>query len=191
MSNSAETQPTPEQSTPRASQQRKRQRSVIFYIFILFAAAFVLLLLSFLMERRQNAENLDNLNQSMSGLKESVSAMQSVQQLYEENAALKDQVQDLEDQLKDALNSIDGLTDTISNQEHTLEQTQVAMDYFWQIDEAYVRGRYTLCRSLIEVLEDNADGKTPLKAYLPAESATDNDRFSPADRYQEIHDALY
>jgi cell division septum initiation protein DivIVA len=116
--------------------------------------------------------------------------MQSVQQIYEENAALKEQVDQLEDELKDAQTSIDGLTDTVSHQEYTLNQTQIAMDYFWQIDESYVRGRYTLCRSLIEVLEDSADGKTPLKEYLPAESATDNGRFSPYDRYQEICDAL-
>ena len=30
-----------------------------------------------------------------------------------------------------------------------------------------------------------------LKSYLPQESYTDNGRFSPADRYQEIWDALY
>jgi uncharacterized protein YoxC len=159
-------------------------RSVLLYMVILFAAAVVLLLLAFFMQKRTNDQTID-------GLKQSVSAMQSVQQLYEENAALKEQVDELEDELKDALISIDGLTDTVSNQEYTLKQTQIAMDYFWQIDESYVRGRYTLCRSLIEVLEDNADGKTPLKEYLPAESATDNGRFSPYDRYQEIYDALY
>ena len=36
------------------SQQKRRQRSVFQYITILFAAAFVLLLFTFIMERRQN-----------------------------------------------------------------------------------------------------------------------------------------
>lgn len=191
MSDTTANKPSGDQSGRRNSQQRNRQRSVIFYIFILFLAAFVLLFLSFMMERRQNSENLDNLNQSMSGLKESVSAMQSVQQLYEENAALKEQVNELEKQLAEAQSQLDVLPDIISQQEHVLEYTQEAMDWFWQINEAYVKGRYTLCRNLIQELEDSSDGKTPLKAYLPTESYTDNGRFSPAGRYQEIYDALY
>ena len=39
-------------------------------------------------------------------------------------------------------------------------------------------------------MEDVSAGSA-LKEYLPTESTTDNDRFSPADRYQEIYDALY
>lgn len=183
----------PKQSQPgrRSSQQKNRQRSVIFYIAILFVAAFILLFLSFMMERRQNAANLDDLNQSLTGLKDSVSAMQKVEQLYEENASLKERVDELEKQLAEANEQLDVLPDIISHQEQVLENTKEAMDWFWQIDEAYVRGRYTLCRNLIQVMEDNSNGATPLKEYLPTESYTDNDRFSPADRYQEIYDALY
>lgn len=60
------------------------------------------------------------------------------------------------------------------------------MDWFWQIDEAYVLGRFSLCRDLIQSLEDGG-----LVEYLPQDSITDNDRFSPALRYQEIREALY
>ena len=59
------------------------------------------------------------------------------------------------------------------------------MDWFWQINEAYVRGRYTQARTLIEDMGEE------LPEYLPKESITDNDRFSPYDRYQEIYEALY
>ena len=67
-----------------------------------------------------------------------------------------------------------------------LDKTIRALDLFWQIDEAYVRGRYSLCRQLIAGLQEQE-----LAEYLPKESTTDNDRFSPADRYQEIYAALY
>ena len=60
------------------------------------------------------------------------------------------------------------------------------MDWFWQIDEAYVRGRWSLCRQLIESLNEAG-----LVQWLPTESTTDNERFSPYDRYQEIYEALY
>jgi cell division protein FtsB len=182
--------PSPD-AKPRNSQQRQRRNYAFQYIAILFAAAFALLLYTFVMERHQHqllqAENQEQID----SLQQSVSAVQSLQNLYDENAALKQQVDDLQHQLDDALDSVDGLTDTVSHQEYLLEQTCQAMDYFWQIDEAYVRGKYTLCRQLIQVMEDNSDGKTPLKEYLSQESYTDNERFSPADRYQEIYDKLY
>ncbi len=58
------------------------------------------------------------------------------------------------------------------------------MDWFWQIDEAYVLGRYSLCRELIQEIQDAG-----LVDYLPKESITDNGRFSPSGRYQEIYEA--
>ena len=176
-------------STPKSQnkrQEKARQRSVIFYLGIMFTAAFLLLSLSLLMERRQRAEDMDDLNQSLTGLKNSVSAMQSVEQLYENNAALKDQINQLEQQL-DATKSLAAEQETaLSALALKLERTQQAMDYFWQVDEAFVRGRYNLCRELIAVLEDNSNGYT-LKEYLPTQSSTNNDRFSPADRYLEIY----
>ena len=47
-------------------------------------------------------------------------------------------------------------------------------------------GRYSLCRELIQEIQDAG-----LVDYLPKESITDNGRFSPSGRYQEIYDALY
>lgn len=189
------TQPESSQQETQApasnpTQDRKRQRSVVSYISIMFLAAFALLGMSLAMERRQHAENqqnLDNLNQSLTGLKDSVSAMQSVQQLYEENANLKNQISDLEEQLE----SIKTQQDTAVTQLTVdMERTSKAMDYFWQINEAYVRNRWSTARVLIKVMEDNAEGFA-LKDYLPKESTTDNGRFSPADRYQEIYDRVF
>ena len=167
-------------------QQRRRQKSVFQYIAILFGAAFVLLLFTFLMERRQyqllqeqNAAQIDDLQQS-------VNAVQSLNSLYEENAALKEKTQDLEEQIQALQEQVDQLQQQVADLSEQAEKTSQAMDWFWQINEAYVRGRYTLCRQLMESLEEAG-----LKEWLPKESITDNDRFSPYDRYQEIYDALY
>ena len=167
------------------SQQRQRRQSAFQYIAILFAAAFVLLLMAFMMEKRQfeaiQAENQEQIH----SLQQSVSAVQSLQNLYDENAALKEKVEALEDQLQQST------LDHQSEKTNLLQQTDAqnralqAMDWFWQIDEAYVRGRYSLCRSLIQNLESAG-----LANCLPRESTTDNDRFSPYDRYQEIKSLL-
>lgn len=161
--------------------QRHRQRSVLQYIAVLFCAAFVLLLFTFMMERRQyqrlQEENQDNIQQS-------VSATQTLNGILEENKQLKEQLEAQEQQLKDLQDQFDKLkADYDAIEQTSIEQSRTAeaMDWFWQINEAYVRGRYSNCRELIASLEGNN-----LAAYLPPYSTTDNDRFSPYDRYMEI-----
>lgn len=161
-------------------------RSVLSYMTILFAAAFILLLMAYFMQQRNSEATID-------GLKDSVSAIQNAQEVYEENASLRQQIQQLEDELQAAQNEISGLERSnalLQTEKDALslsaQRTAQAMDWFWQINEAYVRGRYSLCRQLIESID-----QAGLVQYLPTESATDNDRFSPYDRYQEICSLLY
>ena len=153
-----------------------KQRSVVLYIALLFLAACVLILLSFFMQQRNNAQMLDGLNQA-------VSAMQSITKLQEENQSLSKQVEELQDQV-DALTA---RADALEQERDELDRATQAMDWFWQINEAYVRSRYSTARGLIE--EMAAAGLTV--DDLPAVSASDTGRFSPADRYQEIYDRLY
>ena len=161
--------------------REKRQRSVVHYIAILFAAAFLLMMMAYLMDQRQN-EAMNDLNQSLSGLQESLSDQSSLQDIYEDNMELIQQVGQLEEQVKQLEENNQELSSQLSDQ----EKASQSMDWFWQIDEAYVLGRYSLCRSLIQELEDAG-----LVDYLPKESVTDNGRFSPSGRYQEIYEALY
>lgn len=167
-------------------QQRRRQRSVFQYVAILFGAAFLLLLVTFLMERRQYEQIQEENQEQIDDLRQSVSAVQSLEELYSENAALREQVDELETQLEQSQEQAGNLAQTNEALSLQLERTGQAMDWFWQIDEAYVRGRYSLCRDLMENLEEAG-----LAVYLPRESITDNGRYSPYDRYQEIRDALY
>ncbi len=166
------------------------KRSVTSYLLILFAAAIILLLLAYLMQQRSTSE------QALSGLQQSVSALQSAQDLYEENGELKNQISELEDQIDQMEEQIRLMQDKIDRQDtqnaaskqqmEDLKKSTQALDWFWQINEAYVRGRYSQCRELITLL--NTSGLTE---YLPRESITANGRFSPYDRYNEIYDALY
>ena len=141
--------------------REKRQRSVVHYIAILFAAAFLLMLMAYLMDLTDQS---------------------SLQDIYEDNMQLIQQVGQLEEQVKQLEEDKQSLTSQLSDQ----EKASQAMDWFWQIDEAYVLGRYSLCRELIQEIQDAG-----LVDYLPKESITDNGRFSPSGRYQEIYEALY
>ena len=166
----------------RTTPKQRRQQSAMRYITILFAAAFVLMLFTYLMERRQTQEQIEDLQQS-------VSAVQSLKNLYAENDALKEQIAQLEEKNARLETEKNTLSGHVTNVELSLANSKKglqAMDWFWQIDEAYARGRYALCRSLIESLDE-----AELTGYLPTESITDNGRFSPADRLAEIRNVLY
>ena len=166
------------------------KRSLMSYLLVLFAAALVLLLFAYLMQQRSTSEEM------LDGIQQSISATQSVQQVYEENGRLKEERHALDDQIAQLEDQIRLMQDKIERQEKEnqslqkqttdLQKSNQAMDWFWQIDEAYVRGRYNLCKELVTQL--NAAGLTE---YLPRISITDNGRFSPYDRYLEIYDALY
>ena len=167
-----------------AEHERPRKRnSVLFYLVILFAAAFLLLLMSYFSQQRANQTALDDLEAT------SHSAIETLDQILQEREALKDQVADLEQQLEEAQTELEGLETLANNLTVMQDRLTRAMDLFWQINEAYVKGRYTQCRELIAQMEDVSQGSA-LKESLPRESTTNNDRFSPADRYQEIYDAV-
>ena len=158
-------------------QQRHSRRSVLQYLAILFAAAFLLLLLTYVMQQRieRAQDQIDDLQAS------SDSALQTLENIIAERDKLKEENQTLNEELEQAWQDVQESQSQIDSQERALQ----AMDWFWQIDEAYVRSRWALCRQLIDSLE-----QAGLVEYLPKESYTDNDRFSPYDRFQEIKEAV-
>ena len=164
-------------SRRRKSQQRRRRNSVFQYIAVMFMAAFALLLITFLMERRQSQQQIDDLRQS-------ASAYQTLQGLMEENGQLKkdaeqlnSRIQALEDQLAAAQARQAEAETQLEEQDKTIQ----AMHWFWQINDASVRGRTALRRQLINSMEEAG-----LQNYLPKENITGTDRLSPHDRYEEI-----
>ena len=192
MAEEKKTEPVQPEGTPkrqRTSPQKRRQPSALRYIPILFGAAFVLLLFTFLMERRQNEALMQENQEQIESLQQSASAVQSLKNLYAENEALKEKVAQLEEKnsrLETEKNTLSGHVTNVELNLANAKKGLQAMDWFWQIDEAYAKGKYALCRSLITSLDE-----AELTGYLPTESITDNGRFSPADRLAEIRDKVY
>ena len=160
----------------------KRKQSVVRYLSFLFAAAFVLMFFTFMMERRQHQMVVDQNEEQIESLnKQSVSAAQRLDDLIEENKDMKVQLNEaaLAGQKWDAEKA--ALEEQMAQQEQSL----VAMSWFWQVDEAYTRGKKNLCRSLIAQMEEKE-----LVESLPRENATGNSRFAPYDRFMEIKEAV-
>ena len=158
------------------------------YLVILFIAAFALLLITFAMERRQHQVLQEQSQEQIQDLQQNISAVQSLQNLYDENAALKEQLHQMElnmAELSDTIIGKEAELSVVNQQSEKQEKALQAMDWFWQIDEAYVRGRYTVCKQLIDQM-----AQLGLDSYLPSESTTNTDRFSPAHRLEEIREKL-
>lgn len=160
-----------------------KKNPVLFYLLILFIAAFLLLLMSYFMQQRANQDAMNDLKQT------SNSATQSLDNLIQERDALEQQAAALESQLGSLENRLDEALAEKAILEGSLaavEQQAEAMNWFWQIDDYYARGYFTQAKAMMERFE--AKG---LPAALPEENTTGTDRFSPAQRYQEINEALY
>lgn len=165
-----------------AQSKPRPQNHVLTYLAILFAAAFFLLLMAYFMQQRANREAIDGLTQSVTSIHSLQNLVEANEALEEENEALKSEAA----RLRDSLALLQKESEALREQAEAVEQAKQAMDWFWQVDEAFVLGRYSKCRTLMASMEE-----LDLVKYLPAESVTDNGRFSPADRYQEIYDKLH
>ena len=167
----------------QAEHARPRRSNLGGYLIVLFAVAFLLLLLAYFQQQRLSDQAATD------ALKQSSSAVQSIQNLMDESAKLREENEALKaqiDGLRDSMDSMTEMYETESAARSQQDAAVAAMDYFWQIDEAYVRQKYTLCKQLIQ--EMKALG---YEGALPTTKATDNDRFCPLDRYMEIYNALY
>lgn len=173
----------PENLQHQAEHARIQRRSPVFaYLAILFAAAFLMLLLAYFQQQRANRESTD-------ALRTSISAVESIQNLISDNEEMREQVKELERKLADAEKSQKETaesTQALSRQYQEASDTINAMQWFWQIESAYARKQYTAARELIQRFEE-----TGLARSLPSENTTGTQRFSPAARYQEIYDALF
>ena len=71
----------------------RKAPSVLNYLAVLFMVAFLLLFVAYFQQQRQNTQATDD------AMKQSASALQSIQNLLNENEELRDRVEELEDQL--------------------------------------------------------------------------------------------
>lgn len=148
-------------------------KPVVVYIMVLFIAAFLLMALSLFMHQRSNTE-------VMGELQHSVSTLQEVQELQNQVIELQKELEETRDTAEAFQDANETSRNQAAHAEHLLEETQRALDWFWQVNEAYVRDDLDRCRELVEA---GTGTQTPLSDYLPQDSAA-------AERYREILQAL-
>lgn len=179
-------QAEPARQRERSERAKSRRSTVGGYLVILFAVAFLLLLMAYFQQKRLSDQAATD------ALKQSSSAVQTIQDLIDDSAKLREENEALKEQLEELernLSAAETFSAEVQNDRDGADRAVKAMGYFWQIDEAYVRQRYTLCRELIQQFE--AEQHYGPSALPQEDFPADNGRFSPAERYKEIYDALY
>ena len=171
-----------------AEHERPNKRnSVLFYLVILFAAAFVLLLMSFLMQQRANQAALDDLQQT------SDSTVQSLENMLQENESLKEQNAELQAQV-DALEEQVNSAQTDTGETDALQRQLDALTYLNQIRALYNEGRYADARDVTAAAESALAGNGGMEGVLGEVSAalTDQERenYDPLEAYHSLTEWL-
>lgn len=158
----------------QAEHARSRRPNVLSYLAILFAVAFLLLLLAYFQQQRMNSETND-------ALKQSVSAVGAIENMMSDNDALRQEVELLKNdylELKDLY-----LSESKAHGE--FEARAIALDYLWRIQRYWDRGNREEALTLVEQLEQSG-----YAAALPTANPSNAEGPSPMEQYNALLDAL-
>lgn len=174
----------PEKDTPPAyvppKSEKERVKRVYLYSVILFGAAFLLILWSFLANNQQWRDELrNNSNVLQSSIEENIAQDKQI-------AALEAQVEDLTERLERTETALDAAEDASEKQEASI----CALDRLRGIESAFEADRYKTARELVLAFEDS-----DLAQYLPDHSlhtdSNGNDAESPLATYERIVAKLF
>ena len=169
----------PEAAPAQEPAPAKGKKPVIVYILILFIAAFLLMALSFFMHQRSNTEALGALQNSVSAMQEVQATQENVIELQEELAKAQEEQEKLEEKLE----SESEIAAANLTERDTLERRANALLALYQLQQLYSAKDYEACENLI------SDFETGLADSLPKE-ALENGVVSPAERYQQLKEAV-
>ena len=148
------------------------KKPVVIYIMILFIVAFVMMAVSFIMHQRSNSEVIGK-------LQDSVSTLQEIQAVQDENIQLREQLEqqteetaDLQRQLEEAAASAE-----------SAQKLSEALTGLYTLQQQYATQDYEGCKKTIAAMEESG-----LDKLLPAE--TDSGVTSPAQRYLQLREAV-
>ena len=144
-----------------------RHKPVLLYLVILFAIAFVLILFSFIMHQRSNAEVLKELQSQVETLQELQQVEEQYKAVSEENKALREQV------------------DALTKQAEADARTHSALLLVWKLERLYAAGDDEGCLAAIEALQQD-------DLYLALPNETDEGEMyeTPRAAYDRILEAL-
>ena len=149
-----QSQPDNAKAAPQPDKQgsaaKPRQPAPVFiYLAILFAAAFLMLLLAYLVQQRNSENTIDDLRTSMTATREEL--MEQNRVLQEEKEGLETELNTLNDQLNEITAERDKYEQDAQMRKETAEgysswqNSYKFLETFWFVEELYVKGDYESC----------------------------------------------
>ena len=155
----------------------RRHMSVMGYLAVLFAIAFLLLLLAYFQQQRTNSE-------AISGLQESVSAVGTLDNLMKDNEALRTQVDTLEKERDQAL------TDAQTAQAAAADAAKqtAALNQLNELRGLYNQQHFKAARALLATWESAAPGalEQTLTGISNGLTQEEKDAYDPLEAYQQL-----
>lgn len=181
----------PEDSLQHAAEHEKpaKRNPVLLYLMILFAAAFLLLLMSFLMQHRANQEAMNHLEET------SNSAVESLENKLKENEELKAQVAQLEEETETLTQQAEEQAAQAQAQQEELESVLQALTELNTLRGLYNQGRYSDARDFLAQQEMTADNTYAIEEALTlynTKYATPEqlEVYNPLEAWQQLVDWL-
>lgn len=142
-----------------------RSAPVFVYLAILFAAAFVMLLLAYLMQQRNNEV-------AISGLRDTISQFQSLDELRAENAELQEEYKSLEEANRELTDQNESLRSEIREEKNLnneyFDELACWRD-FWELEINFQQGNYEICAQMLMNFSTSNYYVTPNEAAARAE----------------------
>ena len=181
-------EPKPQKPEPELSPS-KRQKRVYLYIAILFTAAFVLILWSFLASQRSNQLVLSAIHSNSTMLQSTLEENQALETegdtLRRQLDTLNEENEALQSQLKEAEQSLQALEEEHERSRNALH----ALDWLRRIESSYAAGDAEQTKAMILAFE-----QTELSSFLwelPLHTFEGSDAEAPAAAYDRILAALF
>ena len=163
-----------------------RRSPVLLYLVILFAIAFLLMLMAYFMQQRTNEQTQSDLNEQTQSYQSAVATLDSI---LAENEELKEQVEALQKAQDESSDQNQQLTET----QDALTQSEAQLDAVTKLNQIrglYNSGEYSQCRTLLAQWEAEAPGQvlaglTQYRATLtPQELAA----YDPVAAWQNLNE---
>ena len=175
----------PKGKAPDPAGQARKKGAVVTYLAVLFAAAFLLLLLAYFMQQRTNEAAIGSLTQS-------ITSIQSLDDLIEENGALREENEALITENEALTADKQTLDRQLQETTEALEETEMQFTALRTLEmlERMAQGgksERVQATGLLEEYHTGAEllGGESLKFWLDYQSEQD-DEHSPAVRYDAL-----
>lgn len=163
-----------------------RKSPVLFYLVILFAIAFLLMLMAYFMQQRANQQTQSDLNEQTQSYQSAVATLDSI---LEENDRLKAQVEELQQALEDSQNQ----SQEQEQDQQALAELQAQLEALTKLNQIralYNAGSYSQCRTLLAQWEAEAPGQVEagLTQYRATLSPEELERYDPLEAWHNLND---